>query len=182
MPFILSGLLTLDQHLSTYLETPSAYRPQCCPHCGSAGLWCHGTYDRQAKCEKGDECPVPIQRFFCPPCRRTCSVLPEYIPPRRWYHWALQSVALSLLLMGKSVLGVWQILFDQTSQEPSLSTLRRWWSCLREGYALHRFHLCSVLPELGRAANFTDFWQTCLQKIPLSSAMNTLHRAGVRIP
>ena len=182
MPLILSGILTLDQHLSAYIEAPSPYRPERCPHCGCAGLWCHGSYSRQAACENGHDIPVPIQRFFCPPCERTCSVLPEYIPPKRWYHWALQKMVLSLLLTGMSLLGVWQVLFDRTPWAPSLSTVQRWWHRLKQSYPQQRLHLCSLLPELGRTINVIDFWQTCLHKMPLSSAMNALHRAGICIP
>ncbi len=182
MSIILSAIATLDQHISVYFNTPSNYRPESCPHCGQAGLWCHGVYTRHAQCESEHGCPAQIPRFFCRPCKRTCSVLPEYIPPRRWYHWITQSIAFSLLLMGKSLLGVRDELFDRLPCGPSLSTLQRWWYWLRKSYSLHRFHLCNRLPELGRTANFTDFWKVCLQKMSLASAMNIIHRAGLPVP
>ncbi len=182
MAIILSDIHTLDQHLSTYLNTPQVYCPDNCPHCSSCNLWLHGVYYRKAACENGDVGPIPIQRFICVPCKHTCSVLPEYIPPKRWFHWVLQEMALALLLMGTSLLGAWLALFDRQPRGPSLSTLHRWSAWLRRHYSLHRLHLCSQFPELGRSANFTEFWQVCLQKMSLSSAMNILHRAGVVIP
>jgi hypothetical protein len=29
-------------------QTPEAYRPPCCPHCGLKILWQHGHYERKA--------------------------------------------------------------------------------------------------------------------------------------
>jgi hypothetical protein len=53
---------------------------------------------------------------------------------------------------------------------------------LKLQYPHHRLHLCSALPELGYSAQLTDFWQACLQKLPLSGAMLLLHRAGLTTP
>jgi hypothetical protein len=85
---IVPGIGTLAQHLKQLKEAPETYRPKRCPHCGKAGVWCHGAYTRKSDCEgRGDDClnPVPIPRFYCCHCRRTCSALPECIPPRRWF-------------------------------------------------------------------------------------------------
>lgn len=182
MPNILSGMHNLDQHLSAYLDHPLDYKPDHCPYCFSHCLWAHGTYERKAACENGRRCPIPIPRFLCVLCGRTCSTLPEYIPPKRWYHWAVQQMALSLLLMGNSLLSVWSALFDRQPCGPCQSTLQRWWIGLKHHYSHHRFHLCSALPALGYTARFTDFWQACLQQVPLSSAMIKFHRAGLAIP
>lgn len=184
MAFILSGIHTLNQHLSTWLSNPQAYKPNHCPHCFSTHLWAHGCYERKAQCEiqANSGCSVPIPRFLCAICKRTCSTLPEFIPPRRWYYWLVQQLALSLLLIGGSLLSVWFSLFDRHPRGPSQSTLQRWFANLKHQHHEHHFCLCSVMPELGYTPNFTDFWQACLQKIPLSSAMVMVHRSGFPTP
>ena len=47
--------------------------------------------------------PVPVPRYLCPGCIRTCSRLPSFMSPRRWYCWAVQQVVLLLLLSGVSL-------------------------------------------------------------------------------
>ncbi len=180
---ILSGIHSLDQHLSHWLAHPDAYKPSQCPHCLYSGLWAHGIYERQSacECEHDPGCSIPIPRFLCPHCRRTCSTLPEFIAPRRWYHWAVQQAAFMLMLMGNSLLSVWSALFDREPRCPSQSTVRRWYAAFKRQYETHRFCLCSVMPDLGYTPQFTDFWQACLHKQPLSSAMVSIHRAGERI-
>ncbi|MFC7633734.1 DUF6431 domain-containing protein [Paraburkholderia humisilvae] len=67
-------------------------------------LWGHGFYDRKAdRRAGGDLNPVSVPRFQCSSCRRTCSRLPLYICPRRWYSWALQQQVLQLLIAGASL-------------------------------------------------------------------------------
>lgn len=57
-------------------------RPKCCPHCRHTGLHRHGSYKRHSKAEAlTDEDQVAIQRYLCPPCGCTCSVLPDDMLP-----------------------------------------------------------------------------------------------------
>ena len=80
------------------------FRPKFCPHCGHNKLWPHGTYDRKADRSNSAEPtlnPIKISRYICCKCHRTCSQLPECIPPRRWYLWSIQQTAILLVLMGK---------------------------------------------------------------------------------
>ena len=86
---IVSGIATLHQHRETLGRAPDAYRPAACPHGGLGGLWSHGGYQRKAdRAPRSLENPVPIPRFLCRGCQRTCSRLPACIAPRRWYDWA----------------------------------------------------------------------------------------------
>lgn len=179
MPNILSDILDVDQHFSKLITDWNAYKPDQCIHCGAHGLWCHGTYARQSKCEC-EGAPsglIPIPRFFCPNCQRTCSTLPAFIAPRRWYHWATQQIALLCVIMGSTLLGTWSSLFDRQPRGPSQATIQRWHQQFRHDYDKHRLHLCSQFPDLGRHAQFTDFWQACLTKMPLASAMAIVHRS-----
>jgi hypothetical protein len=176
MTIILTGIQSLGQHNSTLLERPTDYRPACCKGCGKSILWSHGFYTRKAKGEKDHGSPVLIPRFICPNCLLTCSVLPEYIPPKRWYHWAIQEVVLRLFLSGSTYSDVLDSLCRvyvnrQDFVEPSVSTLHRWWSRFKSDYLNNRFCLCNYFPSLGASNELSTFWLSCLEKMRLSSAM-----------
>lgn len=101
---IVGHIADLSQHLITVVTDPEQYRPPACPHCGCAGVWRHGCYhrkvDRSAKDSLERLDPVPVLRFLCRACVRTCSRLPACIAPRRWYDWVVQQAVLLLLLGG----------------------------------------------------------------------------------
>ncbi len=71
---ILPGIHSLEQHLEHLVHQPESYRPQRCPHCGKAGVWSHGRYERKAPPGEGlafSLNPLGIPRFRCPHCQRT---------------------------------------------------------------------------------------------------------------
>lgn len=177
MPLILSGIHTLDQHLQTWLDDIDQYRPDHCPHCARSGLWSHGVYYRQARCEQASGNPVPIPRYICQHCKRTCSTLPEYISPRRWYHWFTQQLVLVLSTAGLSLMQIWQTMCDRLTDAvvPSICTLQRWLTGFKQRLSLHRFHLLNIRPSLGYAPGFDGFWQACLKEMSLSAAMLILN-------
>lgn len=179
MAFIVAGILSLTQYLASFEDRIKACRLKHCTHCGQSALWFHGCYARKAdRSSRAGESlnPVLIQRFLCPHCQRTCSVLPECIPAHRWYLWEVQQVALLLWLMGKSLYAV------AKEVVPSRGTIKRWVERFQEHFNLHKDALCNHFMELGRTNNFADFWQACLKKIPLSSAMRLCHVSRVVIP
>ncbi|WP_232434777.1 DUF6431 domain-containing protein [Burkholderia ubonensis] len=101
---IVFAFLSLEQHRRAIESSPASYRPDRCPHCGSGCLWCHGCYGRKAnRSADGELNPVPVPRFRCRSCTRTCSRLPLCICPRRWYSWSLQQNVLQLLIAGASL-------------------------------------------------------------------------------
>jgi hypothetical protein len=176
---IVPAITSLQQHLDSLEREPVVYRPARCPHCGLAGLWGHGCYDRKADRRPGEAGalnPIPIPRFFCQGCLKTCSRLPECVAPRRWYDWALQQLVLLRLLGGGSL--------HQGSVLSGLDrrTIRRWWTWL--GSRTDAFGMClrARFPELGRAVDGGGFWQGCWQAMPLSQAMAWLDREGVVVP
>lgn len=176
---ILPGIKTLVQHIQQLFSDPNRYRPTQCATCGKSGLWCHGSYERKADRENpGSHSlnPILIPRFYCPSCRHTCSVLPECIPPRRWYVWVVQQAALLVVFSGKSSY------YSARCHLPSRFTVRRWLNRLVEQFHDHRFHLSAYLAQLGYADSFGAFWQACFEKLSLSGAMCLLNQAGVIIP
>lgn len=178
MPHIVSGILSLEQYL-LQAKRFLFYRQLACPYCGKLRLWLHGCYPRKADrvSPSGESLnPVPIQRLLCSTCGRTCSVLPECIPPHRWYLWAVQQVALEKLLSGQSLRAI------ARAMAPSRHTLSRWWQRFKEQFHLHKDALCHHFTELGRTKDFVEFWQACLKAIRLSSAMRLCHVSGVAIP
>lgn len=175
MSHIVSGVLTLVQHIAQLKTDPLFYRPPHCPSCGKAGLWAHGFYFRKPD-RLGKLNPVRILRFFCPHCHKTHSVLPECIPPRRWYLWAIQQIVFSSVLAGKSLRAITK------EMKPSRHTIRRWVNRFQEQFLFHKDVLCNHLTDLGRTAGFSDFWQACLGCFPLSKTMQLCHAAGAVVP
>ena len=103
---IVATVISLAQHLSLLVHEPEVYRPPACPHCGLGKLWRHGCYQRKVERGVGSNAardPVPVPRFRCPGCQRTCSRLPACIAPRRWYDWGVQQVVLRALAGGASL-------------------------------------------------------------------------------
>jgi transposase-like protein len=179
MPRIVPAILSLAQHLDTLRLTPEVYRPSACPHCGLGCLWCHGHYPRKPDRglgSSGNWNPVPIPRYLCPGCERTCSRLPECVAPRRWYGWAVQQLALLLLLAGSSLhrCAAWLGIDRRTA--------RRWWQWLAGRGDEFAFRLRARFPELGRMADFRSFWAACLGRLSLAGAMAWLDRDGVVVP
>ena len=176
---ILAGVTSLVQHVQEIKTHPRLYRPESCIYCGNQSLWGHGSYlrkaDRQISSEERED-PVAILRFYCPRCKRTCSVLPECIPPYRWHLWALQKAVLLLYLSGKSL--------KQIADECIATrwTIKRWWDRLVTKFTVHSFHLKSIDVCLGYADDVKDFWRQCLDKFDLSKIMLTLNNLGEIIP
>ncbi len=179
MRAIMPKITSLYQYLTLVAEDPHQFCPERCLHCGKAGLTYHGCYYRKSDRENvGDATlnPIPITRFLCGACGRTCSVLPECIPPRRWYTWKTQQSAITHYLSNMSFRNIASML------TPSRRTVARWWYRLKARYPLHRLHLCSRFPYLGKCDNVTSFWQRLLSTMTLSSAMWVLNAADVLIP
>lgn len=155
-------------------------RPVRCPTCGKSSLHCHGYYPRKAHRQSSGVAslnPIPIFRFLCIFCKHSCSVLPECIPPRRWYLWIVQQAVLLLLCFGCSKRNI------ASRLPPSRSTIRRWECRLIEMFKIHTFHLCSRFLELGRyLISLFTFWDVCLKQMPLARAMYWIHHAGGVVP
>ena len=143
------------------------------------GLWAHGCYERKADRDTGELNPVAIPRFLCgrkAGCGRSCSSLPSALPPRRWYLWIVQAVALLSLLSGASLRECAAV------SGRARSTVRRWWRWLKERHDLFAFHLRSHRPEWRRVSQWQEFWLRCLREQSLRESMASLDRRGVVVP
>lgn len=177
MDRIVGSITSLVQHLLAVVTDVEIYRPAACPHCRRTGMWRHGCYHRKADrsaggCAGGGQSrnPVPVPRFLCRACCRTCSRLPACIAPRRWYDWLVQQAVLVLLLGGGSVREC------ARCTGRARSTVRRWWAWLHERGESFAFFLRSRLPELGRWAEFESFWRNVIDGVSLQQAMVVLDR------
>jgi len=169
---IVAGITTIEQHLEAIRQCPEAYRPPCCPHCGRKILWQHGHYERKADRRAGQVSrnPVPICRYCCSACRRTCSRLPACIAPRRWYDWSVQQTVLERRLNGSPSRQC------ASCGGPERRTVGRWWNWLQQHSLLFEFHLRARCAELGRATDFSAFWRRVFATLGLTQAMTLLDR------
>lgn len=170
---IVASVTTLEQHVAAICQRPEIYRPLSCPHCGIKVVWRHGSYTRKADRRPEGEGllnPVPILRYCCSVCRRTCSRLPLCIAPRRWHDWSVQQRALEGLLRGFSAHHC------ARGGGPDRRTLGRWWHWLQEYGQRFEAALRSRQPELGRVAGFAGFWRHVFDFMGLAKAMAQLDR------
>jgi hypothetical protein len=180
---IVAAIASIKQHIQAMIDTPERYRPRCCPKCGLAGLWEHGTYTRGAGRGLDSPDPIAVPRYICGKkdgCGKSCSRLPSCLPPRRWYLWSIQQWVLALLLAGTSLKKCADTV--GTIWGPARSTMRRWWSWLRERHAQFSFHLLTDHPERGRTATWQEFWPHAFSCEPLRELMASLDRRGLIVP
>ena len=178
MPCPVSDFSALLQHLYRRANEAECYRPVCCKHCGRAGLWHHGCYERKPRCRETTHHlnPIPIARFFCRFCRRTCSVLPSCLSPRRCYAWAVQQLVLVVVLTGHG---------DEAAAQAGgvhPSTAARWRRWLQRRHERFSFAVRQHWPALGYNADWRAFWCHCLAQWGLSDAMRRLLVDGLTVP
>lgn len=176
---IISGITSLMQYQLSFNNNPGFYRLEQCLCCGRANPHRHGCYPREAdRINKSSDSlnPVFIQRYYCPKCRKTSSVLPECIPRHRWYLWDMQQVALILCLGGNSLCAAARALI------PSRQTICRWMKRFKEQFHLHKDVLSHHVTQLGRVCGFINYWHKVFEHINLDQAMRLCHVNGVVIP
>jgi len=177
MPWILSGILSLIQY-KIELDQGNCRLKQCAC-CGRSNPWRHGCYSRDAdRINPSSESlnPILIQRYYCPDCGKTFSVLPECIPPRRWYLWETQQATILLFLLNRSARAT------EKQVKPSRYTIKRWVAWIVTQFKLHKDVLCNRFPSFGLFIEPADFWRHVFNQLPLSTAMRLCHVAGVSVP
>lgn len=98
-PFIGSVQQYFDE-----IADPDRYRPDHCPQC-QAGypLKAHGFYSRTLV-DSGFDGSIPVRRYLCRFCRRTVSLLPEFVLPYLRFSIAVIAMFLIARLLGGNTL------------------------------------------------------------------------------
>jgi len=69
------------QQYTEECEESNRYRPASCPQCDSKQRMArHGFYSRSVV-DVGLECVIRVRRYLCRACRRTVSLLPDFVLP-----------------------------------------------------------------------------------------------------
>jgi hypothetical protein len=83
------------QEYDEEIADPSRYRPDHCPQCQAAqGLTAHGFY-RRTLVDAGFDGSIRVRRYLCRFCRRTVSVLPQFVLP--YLRFSITVMALFLM-------------------------------------------------------------------------------------
>ena len=179
MVHIFADIMSLVQYIDLLKHEPEKLRLEHCLCCGKSNPWRHGGYFREADRINPSSTSlnsVFIQRYYCPSCQKTCSVLPECIPPRRWYLWDMQQVIFLLYLSGLSAYAV------ARATQLSRQTIKRWITRFIERFRFHKDALCTHFAAFGRCVTMPSFWQTVFKTMSLGAAMRLCHVTGVIIP
>jgi transposase-like protein len=154
MAYIFPEIVSLVQYVNLLKHELESLKLAQCPYCSRSNPWCHGGYTRESdriNLSNASLNPIFIQRYYCPGCGKTCSVLPECIPPRRWYLWETQQTAILLFLLEGSARAV------EKQVKPSRHTIKRWVAWLITQFNLHKDVLCSHFPSFGLFTEPTGF-------------------------
>lgn len=175
---ILPSITSLQEHLHRLISQPEDYRPKHCRHCGQTHLWCHGHYTRKPR-ENGENAELDVPRYRCVDCKKTSSVLPSCVPPRRWYMWSVQQAVLMYLLCG----GTQEECAEKLAHlGPAISTMQRWWRWLMRRNDELAHQLRNWRPQWGRTVDRREFWRVAMAEEPLRELMAYLDSQGVDIP
>lgn len=127
-------IVSLGRTCKAYLRLHGKVQPNLCIHCPHCQKMMnkHGSYKRMVT-TKHQTFQIPIYRWSCTACRKTLTVLPDFLIP--WARFAttvresvilrrLQGQSLSQIIQGVAsfVIGI------------SVATVKRWW----------KRHLCQV--------------------------------------
>jgi transposase-like protein len=97
---------TLQQYIECVESSAEASRcrPVRCPQCESKQpLRCHGFYKR-CVVDVTSDCVIRVRRYLCTACRRTVSLLPEFVLPYLRFAIIVIAVFLKTRLMGGQTL------------------------------------------------------------------------------
>jgi Domain of unknown function (DUF6431) len=163
------------QQYNEQLSNPDAYRPSHCPQCQTKRpLSAHGFYTRTLIDTTFDGV-IRVRRYLCQACRRTVSLLPEFILP--YLRSSLMVIALFLVAR---LLGEQTIVAAAPNVSPPMPYQRgQFW--------IRRFRaqaqtLCAALAVLTQPTSAPDFDHRALAMLE-STGWIAAHRflfAGVR--
>ena len=147
------------QQYEQELFNPDLNRPTRCPLCqASDPLRAHGFYCRTLVDVNYDGA-IRVRRYFCLLCRRTVSLLPEFVLP--YLRFAVQVIELFL---------VSRLLYRRTLREAAESARQPNMPYQRGQFWVRRFHqqavaLCAALASVTAVVPATDFVIRALQML-----------------
>src|SRR5215471_17420495 len=152
---------SIQQYLRDIQESAAAerYRPDRCPLCRArACCLAHGFYYRTLVHVEFDE-SIPVRRYLCRLCRRTVSLLPDFILP----YLRHSIVIISLFLVSR-------LLAACSLREAARAAFQPGMPYQRGQFWVRRFRkqaagLCAALVSLTAAVEATDFVTRALQML-----------------
>jgi hypothetical protein len=163
------------QQYTAQLADPDCYRPDHCPQCQTKRpLTAHGFYTRTL-IDTAFDGVIRVRRYWCQACRRTVSLLPEFVLP--YLRSSLRVIALFLITR----LLLAQTLDHAARTAPPAMPYQRGQFWIRR-FRAQAETLCAALAALTQPAPAPDFVQRALAMLE-SSGWIAAHRflfAGVR--
>ncbi len=163
------------QQYTERLADPDCYRPGHCPQChAKQPLTAHGFYTRTL-IDAAFDGVIRVRRYLCQACRRTVSLLPEFVLP--YLRSSLTAIAMFLiarLLRGQTIEGA-------AAAAPQSMPYQRGQFWIRR-FRAQAAALCAALAALTQPASAPDFVHRALTMLE-SSGWIAAHRflfAGVR--
>jgi len=158
----MQSLHPLRGSIQEYLQEvsdPARHRPDHCPLCQAAHpLWGHGFYSRTLVDLHYDG-SIRVRRYLCPVCKRTVSLLPEFVFP--YLRFSIQVIGLFL---------VSRLLRKCTLREAAGAAFQPNMPYQRGQFWVRRFKheapaLCAALASMTRVLPAEDFLTRALHMI-----------------
>jgi transposase-like protein len=163
------------QQYNEQLSNPDAHRPAHCPQCQTKRpLSAHGFYTRTL-IDTAFDGVVRVRRYLCHACRRTVSLLPEFILP----YLRSSLIAIALFLVARLLDG--QTIDAAARSAPSPMPYQRGQFWIRR-FRAQTQTLCAALAALTQPTPAPDFVHRALAMLQ-STGWIAAHRflfAGVR--
>jgi len=163
------------QQYTERLADPDCYRPGHCPQChAKQPLTAHGFYTRTL-IDAAFDGVIRVRRYLCQACRRTVSLLPEFVLP--YLRSSLMVIAMFLiarLLRGQTIEGAARAAPQSMPYQRGQFWIRR--------FRAQAAALCAALAALTQPAPAPDFVHRALTMLEASGWI-AAHRflfAGVR--
>lgn len=147
------------QQYQQELSNPDCYRPDHCPLCYARDrLRAHGFYCRTMVDVEYDG-PIRVRRYLCLLCKRTVSLLPEFVLPY---------LRFSLGVMGLFLVS--RLLYRRTYREAASAASQPNMPYQRGQFWVRRLQqqattLCAALPSLTSVLTAKDFLTRALQML-----------------
>jgi transposase-like protein len=163
------------QQYIEHLDNPDSYRPGHCPQCQAKHpLTAHGFYTRTL-IDTAFDGVIRVRRYLCQTCRRTVSLLPEFVLP----YLRSSLAAIALFLIARLLLTQTLAKSAQAAPHPRPYQRGQFW--------VRRFRaqaetLCAALAALAKPTPAPDFVHRALTMLQ-STGWIAAHRfllAGVR--